>query len=97
MTHIYFIMFSLKNNLNALKYTILFSASTHLVILFVEFLRTGNKDLINMFNILDLEFIWPELGTGDLYFWFSYVFIAIVFGISLFVSSRLNNQIEEVD
>ena len=52
------------NLFNALIFTIVLSAITHLVICFFRAIFTGNIDYINMFNVLGISYIFPALGTG---------------------------------
>jgi len=48
----------------ALKYLILFSAVTHLLILGLFAVLKGDYVLINYFNILDLDFFFPSIIEG---------------------------------
>ena len=48
----------------ALVYTILFSALSHLIITFFVSLITHQPDLANMFNVLGVSLLFPELGRG---------------------------------
>ncbi len=48
----------------ALLYTIILSATIHLVITLFTALFTGAPDKANMFVVLGFNLIWPELGRG---------------------------------
>jgi len=51
--------------IDALLKLMLFSASLHMAILIANSLFSGNFGLLNYFDILDLEWIFPSLsGTG---------------------------------
>jgi predicted membrane protein len=50
----------------ALLYTILLSAICHLVITLFSALFTGMPDKANMFVVLGVNLIWPNLGIGSL-------------------------------
>ena len=51
---------------NALIFTMVLSAVTHLIICFFMAILTGDIDYINMFNILGISYAFPALGTGAL-------------------------------
>jgi len=48
----------------ALKYLILFSATTHLLILALFAIINSDYVLLNYFNILDLDFFFPSIIEG---------------------------------
>jgi len=73
-----------NNYIDALLKTILFSAITHLIILYTKAFVSKDKELINIFNILDLELIWPSLIENSTSFILSYLFIGVVYCIFLF-------------
>lgn len=51
--------------IDALLKLMLFSASLHMVILIANSLFSGNLGLLNYFDILDLEWVFPSLsGSG---------------------------------
>lgn len=50
--------------IKALKKSILFYAITHLIILFGYAIYTSNLKLLNLFNILDLELVFPNIVNG---------------------------------
>jgi len=51
--------------LDALLKLILVSAIVHLGVLGFQFFRTGDVSIINYFNILDLDFIFPDIASGS--------------------------------
>lgn len=52
------------NIFKGLMYAMIFSATLHLIACFYMSVYTGNPDYINMFNVLGISLIIPELGTG---------------------------------
>ena len=50
--------------LDALLKLILLSAFTHLGILAVQFVRTGDAEILNYFNILDVDLFFPAIAVG---------------------------------
>jgi len=59
-------MFQISKNryFDALLKLLLFSAAVHMVILIGYAFITGNFGVLNFFNILDIEFIIPEIIEG---------------------------------
>ncbi len=49
----------------ALKKTILFSAVVHLIILLGNAIFTNNLKMLNLFNVLDLELLFPNILNGN--------------------------------
>ena len=47
-------------------YTIVLFAVTHLAISFFAGMWQGDTAVVNMFHVLGLDLIWPELGMGAL-------------------------------
>ena len=80
--------------LQAIKYTILTCASTHLLILYMTALWTGNYELVNLFNILDLELLLPGIEAGPTMFWASNVFgFALLGGWLAYVVSKRKSAV----
>ncbi len=50
----------------AVLYTIVLFAVTHLAVSFFAGMWNGDTTLANMFHVLGLDLIWPELGKGAL-------------------------------
>lgn len=50
----------------AIRNTILFSAITHLIILAIVAIKDRDGTILNYFNILDLDFVWPAIHLGML-------------------------------
>ena len=50
----------------AVMYTIVLFAVTHLAVSFFVGMWQGDIAIINMFHVLGLDLIWPELGMGAL-------------------------------
>lgn len=57
---------SKKNLSKATTYTMLLSATVHLFISLLIAMTTNNPDVVNMFNILGISLLFPELGQGAL-------------------------------
>ena len=53
-----------KSLWKAFKWLVLLSACTHLVLLFISFLRTQDITLINYFDIIDLDLFVPNIENG---------------------------------
>ena len=69
--------------LNALLILILFSATVHMLALFVSAAIHKNLHMINYFNILDLNYFIPNFlnnSWGDIV---SFIFVAIIYLIIL--------------
>jgi ABC-type amino acid transport system permease subunit len=57
---------SKRNVSKALTYTMLLSACMHLLTALFIAMKTNNPDVANMFNILGISLIFPQLGHGAL-------------------------------
>lgn len=75
----------------ALLYTILLAAICHLTITFFSALFTGMPDKANMFVVLGVNLIWPNLGEGALSAVGGGVTVALIWVV--IVSSMKYNQI----
>ena len=85
-------MFLTMNNqhiIQALKNTILFSASTHLILLALRAIQTSDYILLNMFNILDIDLYVPHLAQGIPNFFLSQVVMLVIFLFFLRKASTL--------
>lgn len=69
---------TLSKLVRAVKNTIVLGASTHLAILLFAAIMSNDYTIMNLFNILDLEFFYPELSEGPFMFVMSYVLIGSV-------------------
>jgi len=68
---------------NAALVLMLFSAIAHMVILFFSAVATKDMHALNYFNILDFDFMFPDLFTG---FWvdvFSWIFVGFLYAVIL--------------
>lgn len=70
--------------IDAITKTMLFSAAVHMLILFYKTLQTGSIDILNLFNILDLELFFPGIDRGQTNFIWSSVFFLIIY-LSAFI------------
>ncbi|OGK23670.1 hypothetical protein A3A46_02065 [Candidatus Roizmanbacteria bacterium RIFCSPLOWO2_01_FULL_37_13] len=71
----------MENNrfLRAFLISILFFATTHLVILYSYALYSRDFERANAFRILDLNLFFPDISKGGLSFFLSYFFVLLVF------------------
>jgi hypothetical protein len=67
-----------------LKFTILTFATTHLLIDYLTAIFAGQYNNANVFNIIDINLLFPSLGSGWVTFWWSQVLAVVVF-TSIFV------------
>lgn len=59
-------MFSVRKNIffKSMAYTMLLSASFHLLASLFTAITTGSPDVANMFNIIGVSLLFPSLATG---------------------------------
>lgn len=62
--------------------------SIHLAISFTSAIITGNYELANIFHILALDVLVPELAHGPVYFWISQVFWLVFFFWIIYLSRQ---------
>ncbi len=67
--------------LNSLFILMLFSASAHMLILFFLALSRGDLYILNYFNILDLDILFPAIFQNN----FLGNFISLIFTVLLFI------------
>lgn len=70
-----------NNSIDAVLKTMLFSAIVHVAILYPHSVIHQQQSPINIFNILDLDLIFPGIELGTASFVLSYVFIFGVFAV----------------
>jgi hypothetical protein len=75
----------------ALLYTILLSATIHLVITLFTALFTGAPDKANMFVVLGFNLIWPELGEGSTSALLGGITVALIW-VVVFTVMRLHKR-----
>ena len=68
-----------KRFFGALECTILTGASIHLVILAYKSFMENNLDFLNMFSVLEVDYLFPAIGTGLGSFILSFFAIGAVF------------------
>ncbi|KAF0134252.1 MAG: hypothetical protein FD145_764 [Candidatus Saganbacteria bacterium] len=56
----------MKRYIDALKRFILFSAITHIILLIIKFIATRNLNIINYFNILDIDLFIPGVVQSQM-------------------------------
>lgn len=81
--------------ISALKKTILTGASVHLLLIAFQAWRVSDINLLNIYNILDLDFFLPSLAYGIENFICSWIFITAIFMIMLLVSQRQSKKTKE--
>ena len=69
----------MKHLFSALKKTILTCATAHLILLVIYSLSTNDFNVLNLFNIIDIDLFFPYLGEGFFYFIISYIFIGSIY------------------
>lgn len=78
--------------IDAIAKTMLFSAAVHMTILFYKTILTGDMNILNLFNILDLELFFPGIEKGEMNFLFSGVlFFVIYFSMFVFFPPKKKN------
>lgn len=78
---------SKKKLIDALKNMVLFSALFHMTLLIIYAIATGNINVLNYFDVLDLEFYWPPIVGG----WESNIaslFAAILVTVFFYIRSK---------
>jgi hypothetical protein len=75
----------------ALLYTILLSAICHLVITFFTALFTGTPDKANMFVVLGVNLIWPNLGVGSANAVLGGIAVALIW-VVIFIAMKYNQN-----
>lgn len=78
--------------IDAIAKTMLFSAAVHMIILFYKTILTGDVNILNLFNILDLELFFPGIEKGEVNFILSgLLFFTIYFSMFFFFPPKKKN------
>jgi len=78
--------------IDATAKTMLFCASVHMIILFYKTFQTGDINIINLFNILDLELFFPGIDKGEINFLLSGILLFVIyFSAFFFFPSKKKN------
>ena len=78
--------------IDAIAKTMLFSAAVHMLILFYKTIHTGDINILNLFNILDLQLFFPGIDKGQTnLFWSGVLFFAIYFSMLFFFNQKKKN------
>lgn len=72
-------LFFKNRYLNKAIKTVLVLAVVHIAVLFLFMLKTGKFEVFNIFNIVGLNLLIPELGKGFQNFGFSIVLLVILY------------------
>jgi hypothetical protein len=64
----------------AIIYTVIFSAATHLSLALYSAVSTGDVNQANIFHILGIDLVWPEIGKGD-----TNAALSVIFGVSIWL------------
>jgi hypothetical protein len=79
------------NVFKAIVYTMLLSATAHLLGSLYLAMRDGNPDIANMFNIIGLGLIFPQLSTGALNSLLGILFV-IAIGVWFYAMQQWHDQ-----
>lgn len=79
---------NVRNILRATVATMLLSASFHLAASLCIAVIQGKPDYANMFNIIGVSWLWPELGTGAFNALLGIVFVVLAGVVIYFVMER---------
>ena len=69
--------------INALFILMLFSAVTHILIVFYSAIISGDLYIVNYFNILDLDLFYPDIFNSFIGNIFSMLFVIVIYLIIL--------------
>lgn len=67
--------------IDAVAKTLLFGATTHLILLLGYALWQGDYEIMNVWNILDFDFLVPGIEKGSMNFWLSYLSLGLVYTV----------------
>lgn len=81
-------MISKKRLVSSVRRTILFFAIVHIAILIIYAISNAKVEVLNIFNILNLNFFVGNIGYGMLSQVISILLVAGVFGIVFFFFSE---------
>ena len=79
--------------LDSLSFIMLFSASVHMLILFFLALRRGDLYILNYFNILDLDILFPAVFKND----FFGNFVSLIFVILFYFLILKGNRKDDLE
>lgn len=82
---------SRENVFKATMYTMLLSATSHLLGTLYVAIRDNNPDAVNMFNVIGLSLFFPALGTGALMCLLGILFV-IVIGVWFYAMQQSHDQ-----
>ena len=74
--------------LDSLFIIMLFSASVHMLILFFLALRRGDLYILNYFNILDLDILFPAVFKNDFFGNFASLIFVVLFYFLILKGNR---------
>ncbi len=69
----------------------LLSATLHLLVCLYKAIHLGNPDYINMFNVLGISLIFPNLGHGNLNCLLGIIFVILI-GIWFYGMQQLHDR-----
>jgi len=83
--------------LNSLFILMLFSALVHMLILFFSAFSRGDLYILNYFNILDLDILFPAIFQNNFFGNFaSLIFVALFYVLILKISSKNNSSEQQI-
>lgn len=69
------------------------AATLHLAACLYVAIRTGNPDVINMFNVIGVSLLFPSLGHGNLNSLLGIITVILV-GTSFYILQQWHSQIQ---
>ena len=81
--------------INSLFILMLFSAIVHMLILFFLAFARGDLYILNYFNILDLDILFPAIFKNDFFGNFASLIFMILLYLLVLKTSSKNNQSEQ--
>jgi hypothetical protein len=81
----------IENVFKGTMYTMILSATAHLLTCLYNAIHFGNPDIINMFNVIGLSLIFPSLGHGALNCLLGILFV-IAIGVLFYAIQQKHDQ-----
>lgn len=70
-----------RSHLSALTTTMLICAGGHLLLLFAVSLYRRDYEIVNLWNVLDIDLLIPGIEKGSFSFFLSYIAVGIVYAL----------------
>lgn len=93
MKQLYRIFFPVdkENVFKGLMYAMLLSATLHLLVCLFNAIRLNNPDYVNMFNILGISLLFPDLGHGNLNCLLGIIMVIFI-GVGFYLIQQLHDR-----